>query len=91
MGTCTETHLMIKDCVSCTAKVLATRSLEEVENWWAQGVISEDALEAYRHVWALSAPRSKGYAHWTMLPPTDEGRAIAAALTALLPSGRGYA
>lgn len=87
---CPSPHLYTAHCVNCVARSLATRSLEDVHSWWIQGVIDDDALDAYRHVWALSATRSKTYDHWMDLPATSEGRAIAKALTALLPSGRGY-
>lgn len=86
---CREGHFL-NLCLDCAASAVSVKSLEEVTEWWTQGVISEDVLDGYRHVWAISAARSKTYDHWMALPATEEGKRVAFVLSALLPSGRGY-
>jgi predicted Fe-S protein YdhL (DUF1289 family) len=87
---CPEMCLMSVRCAGCTALALSEKTYDEVTDWFRQGIISEDALEAYRHVWTISANRSARYDHYKDEPPTAEGREIASALVAILPSGRGY-
>lgn len=87
---CTEDHFLNAGCLDCIARVLATKNLATVELWWEHGVISKDVRDGYRHVWALSAPRSAAYDHWMAYPDTAEARAFAAALGQVLPSGRAY-
>ncbi|MER7077929.1 hypothetical protein SAMN02982929_07197 [Saccharopolyspora kobensis] len=86
---CQKNHLMAIRCVECVAQTISGMTLEAVENWWEQGVITQDALDGYRHVWAISAARSATYDHWKALPSTPEGQHYARAIVAALPSGRG--
>jgi hypothetical protein len=83
-------HRLFLDCVGCNAHTLANQTLECVEFWFEGGTISEDARDGYRHVWAISAPRSDQYRGWLSYPDTEGARAYAKAILALLPSGRGY-
>lgn len=87
---CTETHFLSAGCVYCTARILSTKNLATVDLWFEHGVISRDVRDGYRHVWALSATRSKTYDHWLSLPDTDGGREFARVFGSILPSGRGY-
>lgn len=87
---CTESHLFSAACAYCTADALKIKTYDEVMSWWVQGVIGDDAIDAYRYVWATSAPRHAAYDHLMTLPDTDGARRIATVLRALVPSGRGY-
>ena len=87
---CAEPHLLSVGCAYCTADALKFKTYDQVMQWWAHGVISDDALDAYRHVWATAADRHAAYDHFKALPDTDGARAIAAVLRSLVPSGRGY-
>lgn len=44
-------------CGDCTVRQLAHMTLDQVEHWYRQGVVSQDAFEAYTHVWATASPR----------------------------------
>lgn len=81
--TCTKNHFLWTGCVDCIAKTLYRCSLEAAEELWQRGSISRDHLDAYRHVWALSATRSKAYDHWQELPETGEGMEMVATLLGL--------
>jgi hypothetical protein len=83
-------HFLHVRCPDCTAVALQHRNLDEVESWAEQGIISTDARDGYRHVWAISAERHGNYQTWMARPTATEAAAVADALTALLPSGRGY-
>jgi len=83
--------MMSKRCEPCTMLTLSTMRLELVELWHEHGVISTDARDAYRHVWAISATRSKAYDHWMGLPDGEDAQRMAKILVEILPSGRGYA
>lgn len=75
-------------CEFCTMRVLSRMSLEQVDSWWEQGIISLDARDAYRHVWALSAVHSATYDHWKELPHID-ARPMVKLLTYLLSKPKG--
>lgn len=77
-------HMLSVRCPDCTAAALVGRSLAEVESWWQQGLISNDALAGYRHVWATSAVRSSGYDSWTAIPVSDQAKRVAATLRRFL-------
>lgn len=83
-------HLFGKHCPDCMAYYLSTVSLETVDLWFEHGMITGSARDAYRHVWAISAVRSKTYDHWMAYPDTEEARYIAKVLVELIPGGRGY-
>lgn len=83
--------MMSKRCEPCTMLTLSTLNLASVELWHEHGIVSPDALAAYRHVWAISATRSKAYDHWMSLPDGEDAQRMAKILVAILPSGRGYA
>lgn len=77
---CSSEHLLHAGCVDCIAKTLYRCSLEHAEELWTRGTISRDHLDAYRHVWALSATRSKTWDHWQELPATGEALEMVAVL-----------
>jgi hypothetical protein len=83
MELCTKGHFWHVGCVDCIAARLYRCSLEQAEAHWERGEISRDHLDGYRHVWALSATRSRTYDHWQSLPDTGEGCEMAATLIRL--------
>jgi hypothetical protein len=51
-----------------TSEVLARKTLGEAEDWYRQGVITQEQWEAYTYVWATSAFRFSDYPAWAMVP-----------------------
>lgn len=83
-------HIMAVGCVHCVSVQLSTMTLACVELWFEGGLICRDALDGYRHVWAISAPRSKAYDHWMSYPDTELAREYARELIKIIPGGRAY-
>lgn len=87
---CEEIHF-INACDSCKIDALLRVNLETIDLWHSHGMIGSDMREAYRHVWAISATRSKAYDHWmSQAYMSDEAKAIAKVMVERLPSGRAY-
>lgn len=82
--TCTENHFFHARCVDCTARYLSTMSLDEVDNYFTQGIVNRDAYDAYKHVWSLSATRSEAYDHYKRIPETEQAREYAEVLKDIL-------
>lgn len=85
-----DRHLLAKGCPACTARVFERMTLASVELWFEHGVISADARDGYRHVWAINAEHDATFDHWMAYPETEKAREFARELSALLPSGRAY-
>lgn len=66
------THFLSVRCPECTARVLASRTLAQVENWYHQGIVTQAAYEAYMYVWATSAVRYGDYPGWNEAPGDPE-------------------
>jgi hypothetical protein len=75
-----ERCLLSLHCPECTAQAMRSMTLEQVENWWRQGLITTAALYGYRHVWATMAVRFGQYGPWTRPPSTEESQRVAAEL-----------
>lgn len=63
-----DTNHFLGRCEECDAHYLSGRTLEEVERWYWQGMISQDQWEAYGYVWATSAWRSDHWDSWKVPP-----------------------
>lgn len=85
-----EGHLISTGCIACISQSLSLITMDRVESWWLQGIISSDARRGYLFVWTNSAVRSKMYDHFRALPDTNEGREYAREIGKRIPSGRGY-
>src|SRR5258708_35964732 len=70
-------------CDECDAHYLARMTLNEVDNWYRQGVIGQDTFEGYCHGWATSCVRGESFDGWLEPPVTQRARDIAAAITKL--------
>jgi len=86
---CDPPHLMHltggRECASCIAHWMLGRSLAQVTAGALEtGLISTDALEGYRNVWASSVVRSATYDHWLQLPESSVGRVYAQLLREIL-------
>jgi len=69
-----------------TNKGLAHMTLEEADNWYRQGVVSQDQFEAYMHVWQTSCFRySTTHVLWEEVPTDSNVVAIVEAMRAFLP------
>lgn len=53
-------HFLHVGCVECTAATLSLQNLGTIESWYRQGIIGQDAFEAYTYVWSISAWRMDG-------------------------------
>jgi hypothetical protein len=69
------TNHLIGNCDECDAHYVASRTFDEVDNWYRQGVIGQDVFEGYAWAWATSAFR---YAptSWEHTPDDPRVRAI---------------
>ena len=89
-----DTNHFLGCCDECDAHYLAKATLGQVDSWFRQGQITPDQLEAFRHVWASSAPRFGDYSTWTAAPVAEVARQAELIRAALLakeakPDGRG--
>lgn len=84
---CPDVHLFAAGCASCIAHWMAARSLQRVEQAWADGMVPTSARDAYRYVWATSGTRSAAYAHWAALPDGADARVFARLLREILTTG----
>jgi hypothetical protein len=75
-----ERCLLSLHCPECTAQALRSKTLEQAEAWWRQGIITTAALYGYRHVWATTAYRYGHYAPWIRTPSTEEAQRVVAEL-----------
>jgi hypothetical protein len=67
-------HFLLAGCPDCVAYALAGMTLEQVENHYHQGLISQDAWEGYCWVWATSAARFGSYDSWKTPPAVASAR-----------------
>lgn len=88
-----ERHHFLGLCDECDAHYLAQMNLERVERWYRQGVVGQDAFEAYMHVWATypghEVPGRVGYNSWHARPITVRSQWITDRIYEALNRGRG--
>lgn len=51
-----DQHHFLGLCDECDAHYLRFRTLDEVDNWYRQGVIGQDEWEGFTYAWATSVP-----------------------------------
>jgi hypothetical protein len=78
-----DTNHFLGCCEECDAQYLAVATLGQVESWFRHGQITPDQFEAFRHVWASSAPRFGDYSAWIATPVAEVARHAALIRAAL--------
>lgn len=78
-------HFLSARCVECTGGLLSGWSLGKVEDQYHQGPVSQDAYEAYMHVWHVM--QYAGYpcpkpGTWTEVPTNPRVLELVAAIKA---------
>jgi hypothetical protein len=71
-----DSNHFLGHCDECDAHYLLNMTLEQVENWYHQGVIGQAMYEAYCHIWATSAFRYGRYESWERPPACEDAQAL---------------
>jgi hypothetical protein len=69
-----------------TAEHLARMTFDEVDSWYRQGCVSQDAYEGYRHAWAAGHEGYSLSTGWTDTPWCPEALAWRDAILAAVQS-----
>lgn len=76
-------HLALARCDDCDARWVRHMTLEQVEDWYNRGTITQALYEAYRHCWATGAPRFGSISDgWDATPDDPEVLALVALIRA---------
>ncbi len=68
-----DTNHFLGRCEECDVHYMSHMSLEKAENWYRQGVLSQDQMEAFLYVWATSAYRYGTYPlSWSQAPENPD-------------------
>lgn len=79
-----DTNHFLGLCLECDAHYLSTKSLDKVDDWYRQGMISQSEFEGYHWAWVTSAPRSGSYSGWYSPPEDPEARTFGEKLIELV-------
>lgn len=79
-----DTNHFLGLCLECDAHYLSTRSLDQVEDMYQRGMISQAEFEGYHWAWFISAYRYGNYPGWAAPPADPEARVFGEKLSALV-------
>ncbi len=63
-----DTNHFLGLCEECDVHYISSRTAGEAEDWYRQGMISQDLFEAYMHGWATSAVHGAWADPWREVP-----------------------
>jgi hypothetical protein len=86
-----DTNHFLGLCEECDAWYLSVKPLDEAEEYYRQGMISQDEWEAFAHVWSTAAFHYSDFSRYQAAPESPAALRVTARLRGILESRRNTA